>query len=457
MNVQEYLLGLVTGMPSSAPAAAQEAQAVVSRTDLNESYDPSGRYGSSFVPSGFQVSGLGWTGEERERDDARNGGVWTAAVAATTAADGEGTVLVDHDGQQPYSVPYSRSNGGMSERTDFAAPPFGITPYIELAQIDDSRWELAADDPDLSWATSVSLAQLASSFGLDTVTDVAVAPRGDPHRQSVDVTGRDADGHVAQHRVNGQAFLSSLGEDVRSTGFTFQVIPHAAPAAPTALGATALVGDWDGDGKQEPGWFRDGRIALARADGTTTRYRYGTAGDVPVVGDWDGDGVDTVAVFRRGSWYLRDAPGGGATDRIVRFGRSGDRPVAGRWRGGRVDGIGVVRTGTWYVHYGAAGPHVDLRYAWGRASDVPLVGDWDGNGTDSPGLVRGNRWYLTAAVGAPVRVTAQTAFGRASGDVPVQGDWDGNRTSTPGVVRGTTFYERALLASGGATSVAFTG
>jgi len=50
-----------------------------------------------------------------------------------------------------------------------------------------------------------------------------------------------------------------------------------------------------------------------------------------VVGDWNGDGVDEIGVFRNGMWYL-DLNGNGiwegpAVDRQYTFGLAGDIPV----------------------------------------------------------------------------------------------------------------------------------
>lgn len=41
------------------------------------------------------------------------------------------------------------------------------------------------------------------------------------------------------------------------------------------------------------------------------QFTYGISGDIPVVGDWDGDGVDTVGIFREGAFHLRNANSAG--------------------------------------------------------------------------------------------------------------------------------------------------
>ena len=64
-----------------------------------------------------------------------------------------------------------------------------------------------------------------------------------------------------------------------------------------------IVGDFDGDGIDELGLYRNG---IWKIDLNGDRdfhhvdevFQHGTPGDTPVVGDFDGDGVDDIAVYR---------------------------------------------------------------------------------------------------------------------------------------------------------------
>ena len=74
-------------------------------------------------------------------------------------------------------------------------------------------------------------------------------------------------------------------------------------------------------------------------DGTPTDgvAGFGAVGDVYVVGDWNGDGKDEIGVFRNGVWYL-DYNGNGfwdgtPTDVLASFGSAGYTPVVGDWNG----------------------------------------------------------------------------------------------------------------------------
>ena len=93
-------------------------------------------------------------------------------------------------------------------------------------------------------------------------------------------------------------------------------------------GDIPIVGDWDGDGRDDLGVVR-GQEWLLRVTGVTKKprwvgkhvditmyrdvraavlqFRFGRIGDVPVVGDWDRDGRDEPgAVRNRATWVLSD-------------------------------------------------------------------------------------------------------------------------------------------------------
>jgi hypothetical protein len=120
-----------------------------------------------------------------------------------------------------------------------------------------------------------------------------------------------------------------------------------------AFGATTdlpVVGDWNGDGTDEVGFWRpsDRKFRLdtngndiwnGPAGGDTLTAAFGTATDLPVVGDWNGDGTDEVGFWRpsdrkfrldtngNGKW---DGAAGGDTLTGV-FGEPTDRPAVGAW------------------------------------------------------------------------------------------------------------------------------
>ena len=175
------------------------------------------------------------------------------------------------------------------------------------------------------------------------------------------------------------------------------------PGGTGVVGGTPITGDWDGDGTDDLGWWRDGATRLWLSDGTPYRqYAYGRPGDVPVVGDFDGDGTDTLSIIRGGEWHVNDAHAGGeATHRFV-YGRIGPRgddvPIIGDWDGDGTDDIGIIRHGEWHLRFSLSGGAAQHRFVYGRigprGDDVPVVDDWDGDDVDDIGVVRDGAWYL---------------------------------------------------------------
>jgi protocatechuate 3,4-dioxygenase beta subunit len=119
-------------------------------------------------------------------------------------------------------------------------------------------------------------------------------------------------------------------------------------------------------------------------------FLYGTPGDHPLVGDWNGDGIDTIGVFRDGM-LRRDTNGDGKRskgDASSQFGYHGDKPLSGDFNGDGVDEIAVYRDGTWYIDTNNNGviDDADMVVHLGGPGDTPVVGDWNGDGRSEPGV-----------------------------------------------------------------------
>ena len=157
--------------------------------------------------------------------------------------------------------------------------------------------------------------------------------------------------------------------------------------------------------------------------GRPAAWASGTPVTFPVVGDWNGDGLDGLGVFRNGVWYLRNVahPGRGG-HRPVAFGNPGDVPVVGDWNGDGIDTIGVFRAGPVVLakpeHHGAGRPG---SFSYGSPGRRP-----PGRQVDGGGQVRHGRRGRDAAPGtsAPLNSTGIAditfAFGDPS-DVPAGG------------------------------------
>ncbi len=175
---------------------------------------------------------------------------------------------------------------------------------------------------------------------------------------------------------------------------------------------------------------------------------YGMGGDYPIVGDWDGDGTDTIGVYRDGTFYLRNENTNGFAEIVFAFGMPGDQPIAGDWNGDGVDTIGVLRNGTFYLRNSNDAGTPDVSFGLGNPGDVGIAGDWDGDGTDTTGVFRPSDGLLY------LKNSNDTGFADIAlnyglpGDRPVTGDWDNDGTDTIGVYRDGTFYLRNVNTNG---------
>jgi len=201
-------------------------------------------------------------------------------------------------------------------------------------------------------------------------------------------------------------------------------------------GDTPVVGDWNADGTDTVGTFRDGSWWLRNSNTSgpyELEFRYGGAGDRPVVGDWDGDGDQTAGVFRSGVWYLRNGNSAGGVNVKFSYGWTSDIPVVGDWNGDGIDTPGVFRSGVWYLRNANSAGQADVKFGYGKTGDIPVVGDWNGDGIDTVGVIRNGVWYLRNGNSAG-GVNVQLTYGSV-GQLPVVGDWNGDGTTTIGTFR----------------------
>jgi hypothetical protein len=72
-------------------------------------------------------------------------------------------------------------------------------------------------------------------------------------------------------------------------------------------------------------------------------FAYGDPGDRPLTGDWNGDGTDTIGIWRNGALYLKNVNTTGVADYVFGYGNPGDAPIIGDWNHNGTDKLGVVR------------------------------------------------------------------------------------------------------------------
>ena len=163
-----------------------------------------------------------------------------------------------------------------------------------------------------------------------------------------------------------------------------------------------FMGDWDGDGVETPGLYRqsDGYAYLRNSNTegiADIKFFFGNPGDVPIAGDFNGDGYDTLSIYRPSNqaFYiinkLGESDGGlGAADFSYVFGNPGDKPFVGDFDGDGVETAGLHResTGLVYFRNSHTQGNADAQFIFGDPGDRLIAGDWNDDGNFSPALFR---------------------------------------------------------------------
>ena len=168
-------------------------------------------------------------------------------------------------------------------------------------------------------------------------------------------------------------------------------------------GDAPIIGDWDCDGIDTPGMYRqsDGYVYLRNSNTQgigDIRFFFGNPGDVPIVGDFDADGCDTVSIYRpsQGRVFIinelgADEGGLGAAEFDYFFGNPGDKPFVGDFDGDGVDTIGLHRESTGFVYFRNSHTQgiADNQFFFGDPGDRLVAGDWGiVDGVDTPAIYR---------------------------------------------------------------------
>jgi len=119
-------------------------------------------------------------------------------------------------------------------------------------------------------------------------------------------------------------------------------------------GDKAFAGDFNGDGIATIGVYRDGKWYIDKT-GTgkwdenavfvdNADFGLGSGG-IPVIGDFNGDGIDKIGLYKDGIWYL-DTTGDFRFDTRIEFGQAGDHPIVGDFDGSGIAQLAVYRAGS---------------------------------------------------------------------------------------------------------------
>ena len=245
-------------------------------------------------------------------------------------------------------------------------------------------------------------------------------------------------------------------------------------------GGTALAGDFNGDGIDEFVVFRDGYWMIdlngnGRWDLDDLMTRLGNHEDRPVVGDWDGDGKDDIGIYgpawegdqraiesdpgfpdpdnlatttpknvppaaidaTDGSRLMKLTSHGSSRidviDHVFGYGEEADIPVSGDWNGDSIRTIGVFRNGTWHIDTNGDGrlDPADVEFVYGRSGDVPLVGDFNGDGIEEVAIYRDGNWMIDSNGNRELDATDTVFEMGGADDQPVVGDWNGDGIDEP--------------------------
>lgn len=158
-------------------------------------------------------------------------------------------------------------------------------------------------------------------------------------------------------------------------------------------GDTAVLGDWNGDGTDDPGvvrnnpagnrldWYLD-TSRVEYANPTPRAYGLLSEGHRPIIGDWDGNGRDDLGVYKNGAdglvnWLL-DTNGDKFADITRGYGlvSQSHQPIVGDWNGDGRDDLGVTfKNGaglTWLLDTNGD-KFADITKSYGFATDRPVV------------------------------------------------------------------------------------
>ncbi len=183
--------------------------------------------------------------------------------------------------------------------------------------------------------------------------------------------------------------------------------------------AEYLVGDWNGDGKDNIAVRRSNQIIMDyNFDGNADRSFYYGHGDREaeyLVLDWDGDGRDNIAVRNRGgNGVIMDFNFDGIVDHIQHFGLGDqeDEYLINDRDGDGKDNIGLRKGNRLLTHK----PNNFVEYYFdflgnGNSEDQYLIGDWNGDGKDNLAIRRGNQILMDYDFDNDVDFSFEYGFG----------------------------------------------
>jgi len=275
---------------------------------------------------------------------------------------------------------------------------------------------------------------------------------------SVVTTSSPVHGTATWDLASGKYIYTHDGSSSRSDSFAYKLVDSIMESAPATVSISVGTSTGHTVGLQDPA---TGQWHMAADDGHILSFYFGNPGDYPFVGDWNGDGTETPGLYRQsdGYVYLRNTNTQGAADTKFFFGNPGDVPIAGDFNGDGFDTVSIYRPAEarFYIinklgsNDGGLGA-ADVTYLFGNPGDKPFVGDFDGDGVETVGLHRESSG-LVYFRNSHTQGTADAQFIYGDpGDRFVAGDWNADGAFSPALFRpsNTTFYFRYTNTQGNA-------
>ncbi|MEM7476666.1 MAG: VCBS repeat-containing protein, partial [Planctomycetota bacterium] len=195
-----------------------------------------------------------------------------------------------------------------------------------------------------------------------------------------------------------------------------------------------VVGDWDGDGKDDVGIFgrkwRGDERALAAETGLPDPENLVRLKPKNVPPSID-EAPDDPRLMKRSSAAAGRAD---LIDHVFKFGGGEDIAVSGDFNGDGISSIGTYREGLWILDVDGDGKLIegrDHQAIFGQPGDIPIVGDFDGDGIDEIAVVRGDRVLVDTNGNGQFDATDQVFLLDSDNGTVIVGDFDGDGRDEP--------------------------
>ena len=401
----------------------------------------------------------------------QSGALTPHPVTTAIPFDSEATYRFDDFNLDGYTDVFIVSNASPARLEVWLGPAFSEAHLQVDLDVNAARLDTGDRDvdgvPDLFVLDDSGLLTVfTGASGFTSTTTVATGLTGD---EQLFIEDLDGDGHSDFMLVDavGSTRLRRGGQSTHDPGVWYVVEPIDVGGSLGCIASDYHISDLT----DSVGLVNRARgvWCLRGAAGELYSFYYGLPGDYPFMGDWDCDGIDTPGLYRQsnGFAYLRNTNTQGVADVTFFFGNPGDIPIAGDFDGDGCDTLSVYRPSQGRVfimnELGQNGGNLgaaDFSYYFGIPGDKPFVGDFDGDGIDTIGLHRESTGFVYFRNSHTQGPADTSFFFGEPRDRLVAGDWgivDG--IDTPAVFRpaDTAFYFRHTNTQGPADDTIWLG